>query len=76
MMNLVLECNREKTIYKGAIAMDQLHSNTDASARKRGTHLTLDERGAIQALTRQGLSLRAIADAVGCAHRGPTCPFT
>jgi len=30
--------------------MDQLHSNTDAT----GTHLTLDERGVIQALTRQG----------------------
>ena len=25
-MNLVLECNRQKTIYKGAIIMNQLHS--------------------------------------------------
>ena len=48
--------------------MDQLHSNTDDTSRKRGTHLTLDQRGAIQILKRQGLSLRAIADAVGCAH--------
>jgi len=48
--------------------MDQLHSNTDDTSRKLGTHLTLDERGAIQILNRQGLSLRAIADAVGCAH--------
>ena len=48
--------------------MDQLHSNTDDTSRKRGKHLTLDQRGAIQILKRQGLSLRAIADAVGCAH--------
>ena len=48
--------------------MDQLHSNTDDTSRKRGAHLTLDQRGAIQILKRQGLSLRAIADAVGCAH--------
>ena len=68
MMNLVLECNRQKTIYKGAIIMDQLHSNTDETSRKRGTHLTLDQRGAIQILKRQGLSLRDIAAAIGCAH--------
>jgi transposase, IS30 family len=48
--------------------MDQLHSNTDDNSRKRGMHLSLDERGAIQILNRQGLSLRAIADTVGCAH--------
>ena len=48
--------------------MNQLHSNTDDTSRKRGSHLTLDQRGAIQILNRQGLSLRAIADAVGCAH--------
>ena len=36
--------------------MDQLHSNTDDTSRKRGKHLTLDQRGAIQILKRQGLS--------------------
>lgn len=41
--------------------MDQLDSNTFDTKRKEGKHLTLDERGAIQALNRQGLSLRAIA---------------
>lgn len=39
--------------------MHQLHSNTDDTSRKRGAHLTLDQRGAIQILKRQGLSLRA-----------------
>ena len=48
--------------------MDQQHSNTFEEPRKRGKHLTLEERGMIQALQRQGLSLRAIAEAVGCAH--------
>ena len=36
--------------------MDQLNSNTDIISRKRGKHLSLDERGAIQALHRQGQS--------------------
>ena len=35
--------------------MDQLHSNTDDTSRKRGSHLTLDQRGAIQILNRQGI---------------------
>ena len=48
--------------------MDQLNSNTDIISRKRGKHLFLDERGAIQALHRQGQSLRAIAAEIGCAH--------
>ena len=48
--------------------MDQLDSNTFDTKRKEGKHLTLDERGAIQALNRQGLSLRAIASEVGCSH--------
>mgnify|MGYP000107720236 FL=1 len=48
--------------------MDQLNSNTDIISRKRGKHLSLDERGAIQALHRQGQSLRAIAAEIGCAH--------
>ena len=47
--------------------MDQLNSNTDIISRKRGKHLSLDERGAIQALHRQGQSLRAIAAEIGCA---------
>ena len=34
----------------------------------QGRHLSLEERGMIQALHRQGLSLRNIAAAVGCAH--------
>ena len=40
--------------------MDHSHFNTDNTYRKRGTHLTLDERGVIQILNRQGLSLRAL----------------
>ena len=48
--------------------MDLNHSNTDMDSRKHGQHLSLAERGAIQALQRQGLSLRAIAAQVGCAH--------
>lgn len=36
--------------------------------RKRGAHLTLDERGAIQCLRSQGLSLRQIAAQLACAH--------
>ena len=48
--------------------MDYTDSNTVEAARKRGKHLTLDERGQIQALKRQGFSLRAIAEAVGCSH--------
>lgn len=45
--------------------MDQLHSNTNDKSHKQSAHLTLDDHGAIQALKRQGLSLRAIADAGG-----------
>lgn len=48
--------------------MDYNHFNTMEESRKPGSHLTLDERGQIQALHQQGLSLRAIANAVGCAH--------
>ena len=35
--------------------------------RKRGAHLTLDERGAIQFMRSQGMSLRQIALQIGCA---------
>ena len=48
--------------------MEQLHSNTIETSRKPGKHLTLDEKGIIQALHQQGHSLRDIAAIVGCAH--------
>ncbi len=48
--------------------MDQSNFNTIERSRKQGHHLTLDERGMIQALHEQGYSLRGIAAAVGCAH--------
>ena len=49
-------------IYRGrAITMDCHHYITDLPERKRGQHLQREERGAIQALKRQGLSNRAIA---------------
>lgn len=50
------------------ITMDHIHSNTIEDVRIPGRHLSLEERGMIQALHRQGLSLRNIAAAVGCAH--------
>ena len=55
-------------INKGVITMEQLHSNTIETSRKPGKHLTLDERGIIQALHQQVHSLRDIAAIVGCAH--------
>ena len=48
--------------------MDHNHSNIIEDIRTLGRHLSLEERGMIQALHRQGLSLRAIAAVVGCAH--------
>ncbi len=48
--------------------MDHTHSNTIEEVRKSGRHLSLEERGMIQALHRQGLSLRGIAAALGCTH--------
>ena len=48
--------------------MDKFHSNTIETLRKPEKHLTLDERGIIQALHQQGHSLRYIATIVGCAH--------
>ena len=47
--------------------MDCQHYNTDLPERKRGQHLQREERGAIQALKRRGLSDRAIARALGCS---------
>ena len=48
--------------------MDPIHSNTIEDVRTSVRHLSLKERGMIQALHRQGLSLRNIAATVGCAH--------
>ena len=47
--------------------MDCRHYITDLPERKSGKHLQREERGAIQALKRQGLSNRAIARALGCS---------
>ena len=46
--------------------MDCRHYITDLPERKSGQHLQREERGAIQALKRQGLSNRAIARELGC----------
>lgn len=48
--------------------MDHIHSNTIEDVRKSGCHLSLEERGMIQALHRKGYSLRSIAAEVNCAH--------
>ena len=48
--------------------MDQNQFNTVEAVRKSGSHLTLAERGMIQALHKEGMSLRGIAKSVGCAH--------
>ena len=48
--------------------MDYAYSTTTDVIRKSGKHLTLDERGQIQALHREEFSLRAIAARAGCAH--------
>ena len=47
--------------------MDCHHSITELPERKRGQHLQREERGAIQALKRQGFSNRAIARELGCS---------
>ena len=47
--------------------MDCRHYITDLPERKSGQHLQREERGAIQALKRQGLSNRAIAGELGCS---------
>lgn len=48
--------------------MDQTYSNTTEDIRKPSRHLSLEERGMIQALKLQGHSLRKIAAVIGCAH--------
>jgi len=41
--------------------MNQSHFNTIEETHKSGRHLSLEERGMIQALHRKGYSLRSIA---------------
>lgn len=48
--------------------MNRNHFNINEVVRKSGSHLTLAERGMIQALHKEGMSLRGIAKNVGCAH--------
>ena len=43
-----------QNISEGAITMDYAYSTTTDVIRKSGKHLTLDERGQIQALHREG----------------------
>lgn len=58
--------------------MDCHNCITDSAERKRGQHLRMEDRGAIKALKKQGLGIRAIAREIGCApstvanelHRG------
>lgn len=47
--------------------MDCQYCITNLSERKSGQHLQREERGAIQALNRQGLSNKAIARELGCS---------
>jgi IS30 family transposase len=47
--------------------MDNRNYTTIGVERKKGRHLGLEERGAIQALAKQGPGVRAIARNVGCA---------
>lgn len=47
--------------------MDCPYCITDAEKRKKGKHLTDIDRGIIQALNREGMSLRKIAGHIGCS---------
>lgn len=47
--------------------MDKEYSITNLTERKRGQHLGSEERGAIQALKKQGFSNRAIARIINCS---------
>ena len=47
--------------------MDCHNCITDLGERKRGRHLRMEDRGAIKALRKQGLGIRAIARQIGCA---------
>lgn len=48
--------------------MDCQDHTTVQAERKRGQHLGPEERGAIKALKKQGLGVRAISRAIGCAQ--------
>ena len=57
-----------QNFYRGkAITMDCHHCITESAECKKGQHLHMEDRGAIKALKKQGLSLRAIARQIGCA---------
>ena len=47
--------------------METEQSTAAVWERKKGAHLGLAERGAIQSLRDQGLSLRQIAEQIGCS---------
>ena len=47
--------------------MEHIHSNTNFTERKRGQHLSLDERGIIQSLKKEGRSNHYIADRLNCS---------
>ena len=67
-MKLHVKMVLREIINKGAITMNHIHSNTSEDVHTPGRHLSMEKRGMIQALHRQGLSLRSIAAAIGCAH--------
>ena len=47
--------------------MDCHHCITESAERKKGQHLRMEDRGAINVLKKQGLGPRAIARQIGCA---------
>ena len=47
--------------------MDRMQDTENVQERKRGQHLRLEDRGAIQSLHRMGFSLRKIAEEVNCS---------
>ena len=47
--------------------MDNNDSITVSAERKKGQHLSLEDRGAVKALLKQGLGVRGIARNIGCS---------
>ncbi len=47
--------------------MDNKEYTTNTEKRKKGQHLDIAERGEIKGLHKQGLSMRAIAESIGCS---------
>lgn len=47
--------------------MDKNDYTTNTAERKKGKHLTAEDRGAIQALRKEGYGVRAIARNIGCS---------